>query len=156
MEMIRKDDNMDVFVELLKTCIPTIVGALIVIIPTAINKKMEINQKREEQKFQEKQQRYTKLITLFTKVLRAQKNSQFDDKDVDELIELINTINVTGGLGVINCLNSYVNTWGKEDKTNQNKAYSELVKAIRLDLNVDNKELNNFPQLGLIEINVHK
>ena len=154
--MIRKDDNMDVFVELLKTCIPTIVGALIVIIPTAINKKMEINQKREEQKFQEKQQRYTKLITLFTKVLRAQKNSQFDDKDVDELIELINTINVTGGLDVINCLNAYVNTWGKEDKTNQNKAYVELVKAIRLDLNVDNKELNNFPQLGLIEINVHK
>ena len=44
---------MDVFVELLKTCIPTIVGALIVIIPTAINKKMEINQKREEQKFQD-------------------------------------------------------------------------------------------------------
>ena len=39
---------MNVISDLLKTCIPTIIGALIVIIPTAINKRMDIKQKREE------------------------------------------------------------------------------------------------------------
>lgn len=65
---------MDILSDLLKTCIPIIMGALIAIIPTIINKKIEIKQKRDEQKFQDKQQRYIQLISLFTKVLRGQKN----------------------------------------------------------------------------------
>ncbi len=147
---------MEVVIELLKTCIPTIVGALIVIVPTAINKKMELKQDREEQNFKDKQQRYTQLITLFTRVLRGQKNEKFDEKDIDELINLINTINITGDLNVVKSLNEYVRTWGEKEEANQNVAYSSLVKAIRTDLSVDEKEIKNFPEIGLVEINIQK
>ncbi len=147
---------MEVVIELLKTCIPTIVGALIVIVPTAINKKMELKQDREEQNFKDKQQRYTQLITLFTRVLRGQKNEKFDEKDIDELINLINTINITGDLNVVKSLNEYVRTWGEKEEANQNVAYSSLVKAIRADLSVDEKEIKNFPEIGLVEINIQK
>lgn len=143
-------------IDLLKTCIPTIVGALIVIIPTAINKKMEIKQKREEQDFQDKQQRYTRLIMLMTKVLRAQKNDNYAEDDIDELINLINTINITGDLKVVKALNRYVQTWGNQGEDIQNKMYSKLVQAIRLDLDVDNKSDTDFPEIGLVEIKVKK
>ncbi len=147
---------MEVIIDLLKTCIPTIVGALIVIIPTAINKKMEIKQKREEQDFQDKQQRYTRLIMLMTKVLRAQKNDNYAEDDIDELINLINTINITGDLKVVKALNRYVQTWGNQGEDIQNKMYSKLVQAIRLDLDVDNKSDTDFPEIGLVEIKVKK
>lgn len=147
---------MEVIIDLLKTCIPTIVGALIVIIPTAINKKMEIKQKREEQDFQDKQQRYTRLIMLMTKVLRAQKNDNYAGDDIDELINLINTINITGDLKVVKALNRYVQTWGNQGEDIQNKMYSKLVQAIRLDLDVDNKSDTDFPEIGLVEIKVKK
>lgn len=42
---------MNVISDLLKTCIPTIIGALIVIIPTAINKRMDIKQKGKNRDF---------------------------------------------------------------------------------------------------------
>lgn len=148
--------DMDVIVDLLKTCIPTIVGALIVIIPTAINKKMELKQNREEQDFKDKQQKYTQLIMLFTKVLRGQKNNEFDETDVDELIDLINTINITGDVTVVKALNEYVQTWGRKESVYQNEAYSSLVKAIRTDLGVDKKENKDFPEIGLVEINIKK
>lgn len=147
---------MEVIVDLLKTCIPTIVGALIVIVPTAINKKMELKQNREEQDFKDKQQKYMQLITLFTKVLRGEKNKQFDNNDIDELIDLINTINITGDVTVVKTLNEYVRTWGRKETIYQNEAYSALVKAIRVDLGVDKKENRDFPEIGLVEINIIK
>lgn len=147
---------MQVVIDLLNTCVPTIVGALIVIIPTAINKKMELKQNREEQDFKDKQQRYTKLITLFIKVLRWEKSGRYDNADIDELIGLINTISITGNIEVVEALEKYVKTWGKEGKDDQNKAYSELVKAIRKDLCVDEKDIKNFPEIGLVEVNLQK
>lgn len=147
---------MQVVIDLLNTCVPTIVGALIVIIPTAINKKMELKQNREEQDFKDKQQRYTKLITLFIKVLRWEKSGKYDNADIDELIGLINTISITGNIEVVEALDKYVKTWGKEGKDDQNKAYSELVKAIRKDLCVDEKDIKNFPEIGLVEVNLQK
>ena len=148
--------KVEVSIELLKTCIPTIVGALIVIVPTAINKKMELKQNREEQDFKDKQQRYTQLITLLTRVLRGQNNEEYDKKDFDELINLINTINITGDLNVVKSLNEYVQTWGKKEEADQNAAYSSLVKAIRADLSVDEKQIKNFPEIGLVEINIKR
>lgn len=146
---------MNVISDLLKTCIPTIIGALIVIIPTAINKRMDIKQKREEQRFQDKQKRYIRLISLLVKVLRAEKNKQSNTEDIDELISLINTINITENLEVVKALNDYVNTWGKKDDHVQNNAYRLLVKSIRKDLSIDD-EKDKFPDIGLIEINVKR
>lgn len=144
---------MDVISDLLKTCVPAIIGALIAIIPTAIKKRMEIMQKREEQKFQDKKQRYIKLISLFTKVLRGQKDKKFDKNDVDELIDLINTISITENLEVVKALNDYIGTWGKTDDTTQNSSYTLLVKAIRKDLDI-NDDGKQFPNIGLIELNL--
>lgn len=144
---------MDVINDLLKTCVPAIIGALIAIIPTAIKKRMEIMQKREEQKFQDKKQRYIKLISLFTKVLRGQKDKKFDKNDVDELIDLINTISITENLEVVKALNDYIGTWGKTDDTTQNSSYTLLVKAIRKDLDI-NDDGKQFPNIGLIELNL--
>lgn len=146
---------MDILSDLLKTCIPIIIGALIAIIPTIINKKIEIKQKRDEQKFQDKQQRYIQLISLFTKVLRGQKNKEMKIDELDELIKLINTINITENVEVVKALNDYVKTWGKTDEDIQNATYTMLVKAIRKDLCV-NDEKNKFPDIGLIEINIKK
>ena len=146
---------MDILSDLLKTCIPIIMGALIAIIPTIINKKIEIKQKRDEQKFQDKQQRYIQLISLFTKVLRGQKNKEMKIDELDELIKLINTINITENVEVVKALNDYVKTWGKTDEDIQNAAYTMLVKAIRKDLCVTD-EKNKFPDIGLIEINLKK
>ncbi len=145
---------MEVFIELLKTCIPTIVGALIVIVPTTINKKMEMKQEREAQYFREKQQSYTRLIMLLTKVLRGQKEENYSDDDLDELINIINAINITGDLHVVKALDAYLKTWGKEEKDDQNKAYSELVKAIRIDLDINDKQYKEFPDIGLVEIRI--
>lgn len=145
--------SMDVLCDLLKVCIPTVIGALIAIIPNTINKKIEIKQKREEQKFQDKQQRYTQLISLFTKVLAEQRNGEIKKENIDELINLINTINITESLEVVKALNQYVNTWGKSVGAMQNIAYASLVKAIRKDLGI-NDEKKEFPDIGLIEINV--
>lgn len=144
---------MEVIIDLLETCVPTIVGALIVIIPTAINKRMEMKQEREEQDFRDKQQRYTQLITLFAKVLRGQKKGNFLEADVDELINLINTINITGNVQIVKSLNDYVKTWGREEGDTQKKAYLELVKAIRVDLNYNSQQDKDFPEIGLVEIN---
>lgn len=101
-------ENMEAFIELLKTCIPTIVGALIVIVPTTINKKIEMKQEIEVQYFREKQQSYTRLIMLFTKVLRGQKEENYSDDDLEELINIINAINITGDWHVVKALNVYL------------------------------------------------
>ena len=146
---------MDILDYLIKNCIPTVIGALIVIVPTAINKRMEMKQKREEQKFQDKQQRYIQLISLFTKVLRGQNEGIIEKENIEELIKLINTINITENIEVVKALNNYVNTWGKTDKMNQNAAYTLLIKTIRKDLYVKDNN-REFPDIGLIEINIKK
>lgn len=43
---------------------------------------------------------------------------------------------------------------GKEEKDDQNKAYSELVKAIRIDLDIDDKQNKEFLDIGLVEIRI--
>lgn len=61
---------MDMVLEVLKTCIPIIVGALIAIIPTMIEKFSERKYDQYEKQRQDKQKMYVELISLFSKVLK--------------------------------------------------------------------------------------
>jgi len=138
--------------EILKTCIPIIVGALIAVIPTMIEKRNERKNMQIEKQSQKKQELYAKLISLFGEVLTEQNNV----KTIGILREHINLINIIGSSEVVQKLNEYLITWGNKGKEEQSKKYNDLLKAIRIDLGIDTKKNTNFPEVGLIDINLIK
>ena len=78
--------------------------------------------------------------------------NQCDSDDLDTLRNRINLISITGSSDVVRALNEYIDTWGKASSTEQNEKYSNLLKAIRVDLKVDKKLNEDFPQIGLRDI----
>ena len=94
---------MEVVLEIVKTCIPIIVGALIAIIPTMIEKSSERRHEFVEKRCQQKQEMYVELISLFSKVLK----NQCDSVDLDTLRDRINLISITGSADVVRAMNPY-------------------------------------------------
>ena len=64
-------------------------------------------------------------------------------------------ISITGSINVVKSLNNYIDTWGKSSKEEQNKAYTELLRTIRVDLNIDKDKNVKFPEIGLRDININ-
>lgn len=143
---------MEIILEIVKTCIPIIVGALIAIVATMIEKISERKHEQVEKQCQQKQEMYVELISLFSKVLK----NQCDSDDLDTLRNRINLISITGSSDVVRALNEYIDTWGKASSAEQNEKYSNLLKVIRVDLKVDKKLNEDFPQIGLRDINIKK
>ena len=141
---------MEVVLEIVKTCIPIIVGALIAIIPTMIEKSSERRHEFVEKRCQQKQEMYVELISLFSKVLK----NQCDSVDLATLRDRINLISITGSADVVRALNEYIDTQGKASSEEQNEKYSNLLQVIRVDLKVDKKRNEDFPKIGLRDINI--
>lgn len=141
---------MEVVLEIVKTCIPIIVGALIAIIPTMIEKSSERRHEFVEKRCQQKQEMYVELISLFSKVLK----NQCDSVDLATLRDRINLISITGSADVVRALNEYIDTWGKASSEEQNEKYSNLLQVIRVDLKIDKKRNEDFPKIGLRDINI--
>lgn len=140
---------MKAILEVLKTCIPIIVGALIAIIPTLVEKIIDRKNDQVEQQHQKKQEMYVELISLFSKVLKEQKGA-----DLNMLRDRINLISITGSVDVVKALNDYIDTWGKKSGEVQTQKYSDLLKVIRVDLKIDKSLNNKFPVIGLRDINI--
>lgn len=141
---------MEVILEILKMCIPIIVGALIAIVPTMIEKATEYNHEKDEKQYQKKQEMYVELIALFSKVLK----DEFNKENLYLLRNYINLISITGSVEVVKALNEYLDTWGKGSGEEQNRKYCELIKVIRVDLGIDKKINDEFPEIGLRDIRV--
>lgn len=134
--------------ESLLACIPVVVGAMIAIVPTLIEKFIDKKYQKEEKQHLEKQKLYVDLITLFGIVLKKP-----CEEKLSEVREIINLISITGSVDVVQALNEYIDTWGIIDEDEQNKKYNELLKVIRVDLGIDKKICDNFPDIGLRDIN---
>ncbi|WP_304576389.1 hypothetical protein [uncultured Clostridium sp.] len=148
---------MDEIISIIRDVLPIIVGALIAIVPTMFEKHYEKKSKKEQKEREEKQKMYTELITLFSKILSEEKNGYTEDskREVDILRNMINMISITGSINVVKSLNNYIDTWGKSSKEEQNKAYTELLRTIRVDLNIDKDKNVKFPEIGLRDININ-
>lgn len=137
-------------IEILQNCVPIVVGALIAIVPTLIEKRSEQKSERAENLREQKQELYVELISLFGKVLK----NQHDDNELDMLKNRINLISITGSAEVVKALNEYIDTWGNVDGEEQNKKYCVLLKVMRVDLGIDKKLNEDFPEIGLRDISV--
>ena len=142
----------EIILKLLETCAPIIIGALIVLIPNTIDKLTDRKISKEEKELQYKREVYVELISLFAKIIPHDRKKE----DVDLLRDQINLVFIIGNNDVIRILNEYIGTWGKETGKIQNEKYRELIKAIRVDLQVDKKLNNDLPDIGLIDLNVLK
>lgn len=140
------------FLAMIKECIPIIVGALIAIVPSTIEKVLERKTQREENTSNKKQELYMELISLFGKVLK--RTGPEEEYNIDELRNKINLVSITGSTEVVTALNEYLDTWGKEDSLKQSEKYTELLKTLRVDLQVDKKINCEFPSIGLRDINI--
>lgn len=136
--------------EVIKTCIPIIVGALIAIVPSIVEKQYNLKKEQSAKLQKEKQEMYLELISLISKVIKEQNNNS----ELEDLRNRINLVSITGSTAVVKTLNEYINTWGNSSGEIQNQKYTELLKAIRLDLQVDKKLNEEFPQIGVIDITI--
>lgn len=139
-------------VDILKECIPIIVGALIAILPTMIEKKQEQENSKKEKEQQQKQNMYVELISLLGKVFK----NQCEGEELDLLRNRINLISITGSVEVVKALNEYIDTWGEKNMEIQNEKYCNLLKEMRVDLGIDKKLNKKFPSIGFREIKVKK
>ena len=143
---------MGTLIDVLKTCIPIIVGALIAIVPSITEKLISNKYEHKEKQQQEKQELYIELISLFSRVLKENRT----ERDLLLLRNKINLISITGSVEVVKALNEYINTWGRASGEVQNEKYRTLLQVMRKDLNVDKKNGEDFPSIGLCDINVKR
>ena len=92
------------------------------------------------------------LISLFSRVLKENRT----ERDLLLLRNKINLISITGSVEVVKALNEYINTWGRASGEVQNEKYRTLLQVMRKDLNVDKKIDEDFPSIGLCDINVKR
>lgn len=144
------ETKMEIVLEVVKTCVPIVIGALIAIIPTMIEKSSDRKHELVEKQGQQKQDMYVELISLFSKVLK----NQNDNENISILRDRINLISITGSTDVVKALNEYIDTWGKASSEEQNEKYTNLLKVIRVDLKVDKKLNKDFPKIGLRDISI--
>lgn len=114
---------MGTLTEILKTCIPIIVGALIAIVPSFVEKLISNKYEHKEKQQQEKQELYIELISLFTRVLKENRT----ERDLCLLRNKINLISITGSVDVVKALNEYIDTWGSASGELQNEKYKTLI-----------------------------
>lgn len=95
---------------------------------------------------------YIELISLFSRVLKENRT----ERDLLLLRNKINLISITGSVEVVKALNEYINTWGRASGEVQNEKYRTLLQVMRKDLNVDKKIDEDFPSIGLCDINVKR
>ena len=67
---------MGTLIEVLKTCIPIIVGALIAIVPSTTEKLISNKYEHKEKQQQEKQELYIELISVFSRVLKENRTER--------------------------------------------------------------------------------
>lgn len=67
---------MGTLIDVLKTCIPIIVGALIAIVPSITEKLISNKYEHKEKQQQEKQELYIELISLFSRVLKENRTER--------------------------------------------------------------------------------
>lgn len=140
--------------ETIESALLIVVGAMITVVPKLIEKYFDSKNKKKDQRQQKKTDTYLELIQLFGEVLYNLKYSDIDDKTINKLRNNINMINITGNIDVVSSLNEYINTWGKENEEIQNQKYTELIKTIRVDLEIDKKINDDYPEIGLVDIKV--
>lgn len=130
----------------------SLVGALIAIVPSITEKLISNKYEHKEKQQQEKQELYIELISLFSRVLKENRT----ERDLLLLRNKINLISITGSVEVVKALNEYINTWGRASGEVQNEKYRTLLQVMRKDLNVDKKIDEDFPSIGLCDINVKR
>ena len=135
-------------IDIIKTCVPIIVGALIAIIPNAIERHSARVLETKKANLARKQELYTKLIFQLESVLNKPESAY----NRNELRNCINNISIVGSIGVVNALKEYLNSWGTTGD-NQNKKYNTLLREIRTDISVDRKKERRYPEIGIININ---
>lgn len=91
---------MGTLIDVLKTCIPIIVGALIAIVPSITEKLISNKYEHKEKQQQEKQELYIELISLFSRVLKENRT----ERDLLLLRNKINLISITGSVEVVKAL----------------------------------------------------
>ena len=141
---------MDDLIEILKTCIPIIIGALIAVVPTITEKVITNKYAHQEKQHQEKQDLYVELISLLGCALKEDRTKE----DLHLLSAKINLISITGSIEVVKALDDYLDTWKTGSSDLQNQKYRALLQVIRKDLNVDKKIIEKFPNIGLRDIHV--
>ena len=139
-------------IEVIRTCIPIIVGALIAIIPNAINISIDRRTQRKISVLKQKEEMYAKLIDLLEKTLTNPSTVFY----CNELRHTINIINISGSREVVKTLAAYTDTWSSGTSEVQNKRYSDLILAIRKDLCIDKRTKKKFPNVGLVTINLNE
>ena len=135
--------------------LPIVVGALIAVVPTLIGKYLDRKNHKEDDERAKKQAMYIELIEQIGKVLTDFKIGMCTtdtEKNVGKLRNMINLISIIGSNDVVKSLNAYLATWGNEKVNKQTSLYTELLRAIRVDLKVDKEKNANFPEIGLIDI----
>lgn len=123
---------------------------MIAIVPTLIEKRSEQKNERTESILERKQELYVELISLFGKVLK--KNNE--NNELATLQNRINLISITGSAEVVQALNEYLDSWGSESGEEQNQRYCNLLKVMRVDLGIDKKLNEDFPEIGLRDISI--
>ena len=125
-----------------------ILGSVVTLIPQIVDKFFELRKERERDKYNSKQERYVKLISL----LSTATDPYFSGTEKEELGRQINLINITGSLEVVNALNSYLRAWTSGDKSKQQEPYRRLIKAIREDLEIEKRKNKDIPDVELWNI----
>lgn len=136
--------------EVLINLVSVLVGALITIIPNAIDKCIDSKNRLKEDNRNLKLNNYIELINLITLFFKNK-----SDKTYKELVAKVNIVNMIGSSEVVLALNNYMKTWGYTDnQENQNKKYTKLIIEIRKDLAIEYGDVANFPEIGLIDIKI--
>ncbi len=133
-------------------CIPIIVGALIAIVPSTIEKAYSNYTKRKNDLHEKKEKLYIELISILSKYVSTE--NIMEKKEYEKKLgDYINIINITGDVKVVYALNDYVESWGKSGtKEEQAAKYTTFIKLVRKELGVTKRLEKDFPNLGLRHI----
>lgn len=77
-----------------------------------------------------------------------------ENNELATLQNRINLIRITGSAEVVQALNEYLDSWGSESGEEQNQRYCNLLKVMRVDLGIDKKRNEDFPEIGLRDISI--
>lgn len=129
--------------------ISVVIGSVITVIPSTINRMIESRTKISEENRNFKLGNYISLVNLITFTFKNPDNNEA----MEQLRSQINIVNMIGSVEVVRKLDEYVKTWGcKSTKEEQSKKYRELLKEMRKDLRIDNGDVANFPEIALVDV----
>lgn len=77
-----------------------------------------------------------------------------ENNELATLQNRINLISITGSEEVVQALNEYLDSWGSASGEEQNQRYCNLLKVMRVDLGIDKKRNEDFPEIGLRDISI--